>query len=432
MLDDALAIRHVPMTARQRWTILIASSAGALETFDFIIYGFFAQDIGREFFPASVGASAVTLSFAIFAIGHLSRPLGGIFLGRLGDKYGRRRVFAASAMISAVSTLLIGVLPSYQTWSVAAPALLLLLRLTQGVCVGGELPGAVVYAVETTRTQPGFLCGIVFFAVNIALLLAASINLCLQLTLTPVQIGTYGWRVGFLVGGVIGLLSFVLRRTLTETDAYARSVGVGHVEPLAELLHRHRATIVTGVAATTLVGVSNGLFVAYMPAYLQQLNYTSREIAIAQTLYVIVIACCVLVTAKAGDLLPRRYVFRTGAVLSALFAPCFYLSVSRDRADLLIWFLLAGVVASFAAGTFACAIAEMFPIGVRLSGLGCAMNLGLAATMGTAPLAATILVAKTHWNAAPALIMVLCAGLAFVASFAMKPSRKARGILASD
>jgi len=428
MLDEALSIRPEPMTARQRRTILIASSGGALETFDFIIYGFFAQDIGREFFPPSVGVSAITLSFAIFAIGHLSRPLGGIFLGRLGDKYGRRLVFAASAMVSAVSTLLIGVLPSYQTWSVAAPALLLLLRLTQGVCVGGELPGAVVYAVETTRTQQGFLCGIVFFAVNIALLFAAGINLCMQLALTPAQVSAYGWRVGFLVGGLIGLLSFFLRRTLTETDAYARSDSGVHQEPLAELLRRHLGALTTGVAATTLAGVSNGLFVAYMPAYLLDLNYAPREIAIAQTLYVIVIACCVLVTAKAGDLLPRRYVFRAGAVLSALFAPCFYVAVSRDRADLMLWFLLAGVVASFAGGTFACAIADMFPIGVRYSGLGSAMNLGLAATMGTAPLAATILVAKTHWNAAPALIMVFFAGLAFVASFAMKPSDAKRGV----
>jgi MFS family permease len=250
--------------------------------------------------------------------------------------------------------------------------------------------------------------------------------------LTPAQVSAYGWRASFLVGGGIGLLSFVLRRTLTETDAYSRGVSVAHREPLAELFRWHLAPLATGVAATMLVGITNGLFVAYMPAYLHQLNYTSREIAIAQTLYVIVIGSCVLLTAKAGDLLPRRYVFRTGAVLSALFAPCFYMAVSRERADLLIWFSLAGVVASFAAGTFACAIAEMFPLGVRFSGTGCAMNLGLAATMGTAPLAATILVERTHWIAAPALLMVFCAGIGFVASFAMRRSHVERGVLASS
>ncbi|MEC5404233.1 MFS transporter [Paraburkholderia sp. MPAMCS5] len=420
------------MTRRQRWTIFIASAGGALETFDFVIYGFFAQEIGREFFPLGGGASAVTLSFAVFAIGYLSRPLGGLFLGRLGDKYGRRLVFAAAAIVAALSTLFIALLPSYRAWGVAAPALMLLLRLTQGVCVGGELSGAVVYAVETTRTRPGFLCGIVFFAVNISLLLAAGINLFVQATLTSAEVLRYGWRIGFFVGGLIGLLSFFVRRTLPETDAFARAEGVRHREPLAVLFRRHLAPLATGIAATTVVGVSNGLFVAHAPTYLRQLNYAPQQIATAQTLYVIVIALCMLVTAKAGDLLPRRYVFRAGAVVTAVFAPCFYAAVSRGQADLFTWFVLAAIVAAFANGTFACAIAEMFPIGVRYSGLGAAMNLGLAATMGTAPLAATILIARTQWNAAPALVMMSCAGLAFVASFAMKPSRAEESRLTTD
>jgi MFS family permease len=122
MFDDAFPIRNEAMTARQRWTILIVSAGGALETFDFIIYGLFAEDIGRAFFAASADASALTLSFAI---GHVSRPLGGIALGRLGDKYGRRGVFAASAMVAAVSTLAATLLVTITHWPFA-PALVML------------------------------------------------------------------------------------------------------------------------------------------------------------------------------------------------------------------------------------------------------------------------------------------------------------------
>jgi MFS family permease len=423
MFSNSLLARNETMSLRERWTMLIVSTGGALETFDFIIYGFFASDIGREFFPANVGASAVMLSFAVFAIGHLSRPLGGIVLGRIGDKYGRRPAFAASAMVAAVATLLIGVLPSYRAWGVAAPMLLVFLRLLQGVCVGGELPGAIVYAVETTRTKKGLLCGMVFFAVNVALLLAAGINLFVQAVLTETRADQYGWRIGFLAGGVIGLLSFVLRRALPETNAYTQSLRERHREPLAVLLREHLFQIATGFAATLVVGASNGLFVVHMPTYLRQLGYAPRQVAMAQALYVIVSASCMLVTAAASDLLPRRYVFRTGSVLSALFAPCFYIAVAGTQADLISWFALAAVVASFANGTFACAIAEIFPIGVRYSGLGAAMNLGIAVTMGTAPLVAATLVSIAHWRAAPSLFMLLCAGLAFVASFALKPSR---------
>jgi MFS family permease len=222
MFDDSLPIRNETMTARQRWTILLVSIGGALETFDFVVHGFFAHEIGGEFFPVNAAISADTLSFAVLAIGNLSRPIGGIFLGRLGDKYGRRSVFTLSAMVAALATLLIGMLPSYRA------------------------------------------CGM-------------------------------------------------------------------------------------------------------------------------------------------------------GAALSALFGPVFYVT--------------AGIIASFANGTFACAIAELFPVGVRFSGVGAAMNLGLAASIGTAPLIASVLVARTHWPPAPALFMVLCAALAFMASFGMKETRGDVGAL---
>ncbi|MGF6779763.1 hypothetical protein P3T21_004992 [Paraburkholderia sp. GAS334] len=161
MIDDSLTVRNARLSARQRWTIFVASTGGALEVFDFAVYGFFAQSIGREFFPARTGLPAETLAFAVLAVGSMSRLVGGIFLGRLGDKYGRRIVFTSSAMVAAVSTLLIGILPSYESLGMTAPTLLVLLRLTQGLCLGGELPGAVIYAVETAHAKPEVLCGMV-------------------------------------------------------------------------------------------------------------------------------------------------------------------------------------------------------------------------------------------------------------------------------
>lgn len=422
MTGSTLPIRTETGRDRQRWTILVTSTGGALETFDVVIYGFFAQEIGRAFFPASAGLSTVTLSFAVFALGFLARPLGGIFFGHLGDRYGRRRVFAWSAIIAAISTLLIAILPSYSTWGAAAPFLLLALRLTQGFCVGGELPGAIVYAVETARMKPGFSCGIVFFAVNMALLLAAGINLVEQRTLTPAQIDMVGWRIGFLAGGVIGLLSFLLRRTLPETDAYARAGVAREQKPLSVLLRGYRGPVVVGMVASMLVGLSNGLLVTHAPAWLRLLHYAPQRIAVAQTLHVAALSLCMLLIARIGDVLPRRYVFRTGAVLSALFAPVFYLTLARHQADLRVVFLMAAVVAAFANGTFACVIAELFPVGVRYSGVALAINLGLATSMGVAPLAANLLIAKTGWMEAPAVLLASGAVLAFVASFGMTRS----------
>ncbi|PRX36374.1 putative MFS family arabinose efflux permease [Paraburkholderia sp. BL18I3N2] len=424
MLDDSPPIRKGSMTAHQRWTILVASTGGALEVFDFVMFGFFARSIGSEFFPAGTGTQPETLSFTVLAIGYLSRPVGGILLGRFGDTHGRRLVFVSSAMIASVSTLLIGILPSYAAWGAAAPALLLVLRLIQGLCLGGELPGAVVYAVETARGRPGLLCGIVFVAVNLALLLATSMNLAMQWALTPGQINAFGWRIGFLLGGMVGLLSFALRRTLAETDEYAQAIGARHREPLAILLRNHFAPLMTGAAASLLAGASGGIFIGFTPSYLQKLQYDTQQIANAQTGYLIAVAVCILATSHAGDLLPRRYVFRSGTILSALFAPFFFIAAARHYANLTALFVMAGVVSSFANGTFACAIAEMFPIDVRFSGVATAMNLGLSASLGLTPLAAHFLVAGLHWMPAPALVMVLCSALAFAASFGMKRERR--------
>ncbi|WP_245253831.1 MFS transporter [Paraburkholderia sp. LEh10] len=120
MLDDTLALPSTSLGARQRWTVLLASTGGALEIFDFVIYGFFAQHIGRAFFPPGIGPAPATLAFAVLAIGQLLRPIGGLFLGLLGDKRGRRIAFMSSTLVAALATLAIGMLPSYAALGIAA------------------------------------------------------------------------------------------------------------------------------------------------------------------------------------------------------------------------------------------------------------------------------------------------------------------------
>jgi MFS family permease len=427
MLDDTLALPSASLGARQRWTIFVASTGGALEVFDFVIYGFFAQHIGRAFFPPGIGLSPATLSFAVLAIGHLSRPLGGLFLGRLGDKIGRRAVFMFSALVAALATLAIGVLPSYATLGVAASAALLALRLVQGLCLGGELPGALVYAIETGTAHPGLRCGFVFVAVNLSLLVASCVNLGVHLLLDVAQADAFGWRIAFLLGGICGLAIFGLRRTLDESEEYARATGGRHREPLAVLFREHLKPLAAGIGAGMLTGVTGGLFIAYMPSWLQTLGYSARCVAWAQTLYVIVIAACIPLTAQAGDRFSRRRVYRTGSVLSLLLAPALFMAVVHLHANLLALFLIAGAIASFTNGTYGCAIAEQFPVDVRFSGVAAAMNLGVAVTMGVTPFAASLLVADLHWTPAPALVMMAGALVAFASSFGMARGRPLHG-----
>src|SRR5246127_5336631 len=143
---DGPAIRK--LSASQWRVISLASLGGSLEYYDFIIYGIFAQYIARQFFPANDPYVSLILSFSVLALGFLARPLGGLVLSALGDRYGRRPVFLGSLFCTTAATILIGILPSYESWGLAAPFLLVSLRLLQGICLGGELPGALTYAVE--------------------------------------------------------------------------------------------------------------------------------------------------------------------------------------------------------------------------------------------------------------------------------------------
>ena len=198
--------------SRADWRlILLASLGGALEFYDFVVYSQFARYIGRNFFPNDDEMVSLIVSFSVFAVGYFARPLGGIFFSHIGDRIGRRRVLIITILAMSAATAGIGLLPTYAQWGITASILLVLLRIVQGFCLGGELPGAISYVVETAPRRSGFSVGVVFFCVNTGVALAALLNLVVHETLTVEQIQAWGWRIGFLVGGGLGLVSFVLR-----------------------------------------------------------------------------------------------------------------------------------------------------------------------------------------------------------------------------
>lgn len=409
------------LSAGQWRMIVLASLGGALEFYDFITYGIFAQFIGRAFFPMTDPLVGLTLSFAVFAIGYLSRPVGGVVLSYFGDRFGRRRVFIVSVIVVSMSTIGMGLIPTYATWGITATLLMVLLRLIQGFCLGGELPGSITYVVETVPRRAGFVCGLVFFCVNSGVLLAAIVNLGVHATLTGDDIATYGWRIAFLFGGAIGLLSFWLRRKLEETPEFAQMKHLAAKHPLAELLRDYWKPVLVGIATTAATAAFNGLLFAHMPAYLSGvLHYDAKRVAIGQNVGLAVVSVGILACGWLGDKIPRRYVLGGGSLLLLVLSYPFYRAATAHSIDV-IWLLaMAGLVASLVNGTFACVIADMFPTRVRFSGVALSFNVSFTIFSGTAPLVATWLIQRTGDAGAPAYFMAACAGLSLVASLALK------------
>ena len=397
--------------------VMLASLGGTLEFYDFVIFGIFARDIAAAMFPNTSPLVSLMASFAAFAAGYLARPIGGIVLSHYGDRYGRRRVFLWSLFAMSAATLAMGLVPSYAQWGVAASATMVALRILQGFCLGGELPGALTYVVETAPRIAPFVCGVVFACVTMGVAAATGVSLLLRTLLPPSDVPGLAWRLAFVLGGLGGVISFVLRRSLEESPEFARMRGLASRLPFRDLLRTHRHAVVVGCAILAGTACFNGLFFSHMPAYLTGvLQYDPRHGVYSQTVGVIVSAGAILATGWLGDRIAPRYLLRAGVALLVVCAYPFYAALVARAVDLTLLLTLAGLVAGLTNGSFACLLTDLFPTRIRFTGVALVFNVSFTIFSGTAPLVATTMIREMGMVTAPALLMIGCGLLALLGS----------------
>jgi len=397
--------------------VLLASLGGTLEFYDFVIFGVFARDIAAAVFPNASPIASLMASFATFAVGYLARPFGGIVLAHYGDRYGRRKVFLWSVFVMSAATLGMGLVPSYAQWGVAASLLMVVLRLLQGFCLGGELPGALTYVVETAPRIAPLVCGVVFACVTMGVAAATAVSLLVRTWLDPALVLVYGWRIAFVIGGLGGVLSFVLRRSLEESSEFEKMRSLASRQPFVELLRTHRTHVLVGCALLAGTGCFNGLFFSHLPAYLAGvLQYDPKQAVFSQTVGVIASAIGILATGWIGDRIPPRYLLRTGVTLLLVFAYPFYLALESRSVNLTLLLVLAGLAAGLTNGSFAVLLTDLFPTRVRFTGVALGFNVSFTLFSGTAPLVATSLIGGTGQMASPAFLMMACALIALISS----------------
>jgi MFS family permease len=408
--------------SRSDWrVILLASLGGALEFYDFVVYSQFARYIGSAFFPNTDAMVSLVVSFSVFAVGYFARPLGGIFFSHIGDRIGRRRVLIITILAMSAATAGIGLLPTYAQWGITASILLVVLRIVQGFCLGGELPGAISYVVETAPHRSGFSVGVVFFCVNTGVLFAALLSLVVHETLTVEEIGEWGWRIGFLVGGVLGLVSFVLRLSLEESREFARirSIARASAVPMAEVLRTHPAAIVVGVGILAVTAGFNGLLFA-MPAYLERtMGYEAIQAIEAQNVALIIMSFGLLFIAALSDRMSRKALALIGTTLLIALSWPFFSAAEAHSVNLLALFAVGGIVGSICAGTVIAISADLFPTRIRFSGVALSYNIAFTLFSGLAPVVATLLAQRTGVAATAAYYMIGCAALSFAAALVM-------------
>jgi MFS transporter, MHS family, proline/betaine transporter len=397
--------------------VLLASLGGTLEFYDFVIFGVFAKDIADAIFPSTSELASLMASFAAFAAGYLARPFGGIVLSHFGDRYGRRKVFLLSLFVMSAATLGMGLVPSYAQWGIAASAIIVFLRLLQGFCLGGELPGALTYVVETAPRIAPFVCGVVFACVTMGVAVATGVSLSVRTLLDPALVPTYGWRIAFVLGGLGGVLSFLLRRSMEESPEFARMRAVAVKQPFRELLRTHRPHVAIGVAVLAATACFTGLFFSHLPAYLTAvLRYDPRLAVYAQTVGVIAHALSILFVGWIGDRVPPRYLLRAGAAILVLGGYPFYAILEGQTQSLALVLATAGICMGLTNGSFAVLLTDLFPTRIRFSGVALVFNIAFTIFSGMAPLAATTLIRETGGLTAPAILAAVTGVIAIIGS----------------
>lgn len=398
--------------------VLLASLGGALEFYDFVVFGVFARDIADAVFPAASPLASLMASFAAFAAGYFARPIGGIVLSHFGDRHGRRLVFLASLFVMSLATVGMGLVPSFAAWGVTASITMVLLRVIQGLCLGGELPGALTYVVETAPGMAPLVCGVVFSCVTLGVALATGVSLSVRTLLDPAVVPLYGWRIAFILGGLGGALSVVLRRSLEESPEFARMKSVAVKQPFREVLTTRPMPVLVGIATLAGTACFNGLFFSHLPAYLSAvLHYDARQAVLSQTAGVIASALGIAGSGWLASRVPPRHLLRGGVALLLVGAFPFYRALNTHAVGLTPVLVAAGLCAGLTNGTFAVLLTDLFPTRVRFTGVALVFNVAFTLFSGLSPLLATTLIRETGAATSPAYLMMGSALIALLGSF---------------
>ncbi|PLR34149.1 MFS transporter [Chimaeribacter arupi] len=395
-------------------TLSLAALGGALEFYDFIIFVYFAAVIGDLFFPAQMPEwLRLVQTFGIFAAGYLARPLGGIIMAHFGDKAGRKKMFSLSILLMALPTLAMGLLPTYASIGIAAPLLLLLLRMLQGAAIGGEVPGAWVFVAEhVPDRRTGFACGTLTAGLTAGILLGSLVAALLNTWLTPQALAQGGWRIPFFLGGLFGLGAMYLRRWLKETPVFTemqQRKTLAQQLPLKTVLTAHKRGLVISMLVTWLLSAGIVVVILMTPTYLQkQLGVPAALALQANCLATVALLVGCVVSGALADRIGGGKTLIGGSLLLGGGCWAFYHLASADAPTLFAAYTLAGFSVGVV-GAVPYVMVRAFPAAVRFTGISFSYNVAYAIFGGLTPICVTLLMTLTPM--APAYYVLALAAI---------------------
>lgn len=412
----------------KRHTLLATSLGNTIEWFDFGLFIFMAPVIGAKFFPQETAALSTMDALMVFAAGFVCRPLGGIFFGHFGDTRGRAKALRLSILMITLSTLLVGLMPSYQDIGILAPVLFTLIRLMQGLSIGGEYSGVMIYLAESApRERRGFITSFAATGANLGFLLATLSFMLLKLYFTTQEITDWAWRLPFIFAGLPGSLIIFYRFKLAETRVYSHLQSMHHIEtqPFLAALKYAPLQLIKILGLTCMGSTFYYVFFGYMPTYLEHyIGFSLNNALVIQSTLLMAMLILVPISGFCGDYFSRRNMLIATSLGVMLFVlPGFYFLQTAAWIPILPALGIATVLSSMDQGNSLTAVVENCPENIRYSGIAFSYNLGMALFGGTAPLIVTLLTDNVSLFA-PAYYLCFMASITLLASLSLLPHNR--------
>jgi MFS transporter, MHS family, proline/betaine transporter len=408
---SVLSTPVVQLTDKSQRAIFAASIGNLLEWYDFGVYAYLASLIATKFFPSSDPTASLLAAFAAYGVGFLARPLGGVVIGRLGDTKGRKAALVLTIFLMAFGTVGLGLLPSYETIGIAAPILLVALRILQGIAAGGEWGTSTAFMIEWSPAgRRGFFGSFQQVSTAGGSLLGSAIAATLTSLLSSAAMLDWGWRVPFLLGAILLLVGVYLRQNVDETPSYEASRQATAQEPVVSGLPLGALafgfTIFWTVAYYTLL--------AWMPSFTQRFaGLAPSEALWSNTIGLVAMIIAVPIWGALSDKIGRRPLLMASAVsIGVLSWPLFSLMTKGGGLALVVPIqILFGILLALYSGAGPAAISEIFPTHLRSTWMSTGYSLAVAIFGGFAPFIATWLIQATGSPVSPTYLYLLPAAV---------------------
>lgn len=395
--------------------IFSSSIGNIIEWYDFGLFTIYSAIFSKIFFPSTKPSLAMLATLTIFAIGFICRPIGGLIYGYLGDRYGRAITLRWSILMIAIPTFLVCLIPSYQQVGTLAPILFLIVRMWQGVTIGGEYSGNLIYLAESAPyNKRALVTTLAAMGANFGILMAGVVGMATNYLFTPSGNELYGWRIAYALSGLLTLFIYFLRYNLKETSVFSKlkSDRIVIVNPVKYLLRHNKKSLFINFGLLCMGCTFYYFSFVYIPLYLVTKACLKQDaVSNIITFSIILMIVFAPLGAMICDYIGRRKMLLFNALfVSAVIIPGFYLLHSGQLFIILLVLCIFAFGSAFEQSTTPISIIENLPIGTRYTGLALCYNLANGILGGTIPLISQWLIITTEFNLAPAF---------YVTSFAL-------------